>query len=296
MSFSEFRLLTVLAEEMNMRKAAERLFVSQPALSQRLQTIEKEWAVKIFNRSTKGLSLTPSGELIVEYAKETLEKKEQLLEELQSLEPQVHGTLKIACATIVGQNWLPKVLKLFVERYPHAKIQLITGWSSEIVKALYEGAVHIGIIRGTPEWKGRKIHLFEDPLYLVDKEIQNIEDVLSTDKPFIQFKSDSNYDQEIQEWWHNRFQMAPKRSIVVDQIETCRQMAFNGLGYAILPAITLSNQDRDLFKIPLLDREGEPIRRDTWLLGYDTAFELRQVQAFVETVELFMTEKKENRL
>ncbi|WP_309143110.1 LysR family transcriptional regulator [Domibacillus sp. A3M-37] len=294
MSFSEFRLLTVLAEEMNMRKAAERLFVSQPALSQRLQTIEKEWAVKIFNRSTKGLSLTPSGELIVEYAKETLEKKEQLLEELQSLEPQVHGTLKIACATIVGQNWLPKVLKLFVERYPHAKIQLITGWSSEIVKALYEGAVHIGIIRGTPEWKGRKIHLFEDPLYLVDKEIQNIEDVLSTDKPFIQFKSDSNYDQEIQEWWHNRFQMAPKRSIVVDQIETCRQMAFNGLGYAILPAITLSNQDRDLFKIPLLDREGEPIRRDTWLLGYDTAFELRQVQAFVETVELFMTEKKEN--
>ncbi|MCP3761843.1 LysR family transcriptional regulator [Domibacillus sp. A3M-37] len=279
---------------MNMRKAAERLFVSQPALSQRLQTIEKEWAVKIFNRSTKGLSLTPSGELIVEYAKETLEKKEQLLEELQSLEPQVHGTLKIACATIVGQNWLPKVLKLFVERYPHAKIQLITGWSSEIVKALYEGAVHIGIIRGTPEWKGRKIHLFEDPLYLVDKEIQNIEDVLSTDKPFIQFKSDSNYDQEIQEWWHNRFQMAPKRSIVVDQIETCRQMAFNGLGYAILPAITLSNQDRDLFKIPLLDREGEPIRRDTWLLGYDTAFELRQVQAFVETVELFMTEKKEN--
>ncbi|OLN22360.1 LysR family transcriptional regulator [Domibacillus antri] len=296
MSFSEFRLLTVLAEEMNMRKAAERLFVSQPALSQRLQTIEKEWEMKIFNRSTKGLSLTPAGELIVEYAKETLEKKERLLEELQSLEPQVHGTLKIACATIVGQNWLPKVLKLFVERYPHAKIQLMTGWSSEILKALYEGDVHIGIIRGTPEWKGRKIHLFEDPLYLVDKDIQDVEEVLSTDKPFIQFKSDSNYDQEIQEWWHNRFQMAPKRSIVVDQIETCRQMAFNGLGYAILPAITLLNKENDLYKIPLLDRDGEPIRRDTWMLGYDAAFELRQVQAFVETVERFMQYSDEYRL
>lgn len=296
MSFSEFQLLTVLAEEMNMRKAAERLFVSQPALSQRLQSIEKEWAVKIFNRSTKGLSLTPSGEMIVNYAKETLEKKERLLEELQLLEPQVHGTLKIACAAIVGQNWLPKVLKLFIERYPHAKIQLITGWSSEIVKALYEGEVHIGIIRGTPEWKGRKVHLFEDPLYLVDKDIQNIEDVLSTEKPFIQFKSDSNYDQEIQEWWHNRFQMAPKRSIVVDQIETCRQLALNGLGYAILPAITLTDEDQELFKIPLLDRDGQPMRRDTWLLGYDTSFELRQVQAFLETVQLFMDTAKENRL
>ncbi|MEM1503170.1 LysR family transcriptional regulator [Domibacillus sp. 8LH] len=296
MSVSEFRLLTVLAEEMNMRKAAERLFVSQPALSQRLQTVEKEWGVKIFNRSTKGLSLTPAGERIVEYAKETLEKRERLLEELQLLEPQVHGTLKIACATIVGQNWLPKVLKLYVERYPNAKIQLITGWSSEIVKALYEGDVHVGIIRGTPEWKGRKIHLFEDPLYLVDKDIQNVEDVLSTDKPFIQFKSDSSYYQEIQEWWHSRFQMAPKRSIVVDQIETCRQMAFNGLGYAILPAITLANHEHDLFQIPLLDREGAPIQRDTWLLGYDAAFELRQVQAFVETVELFMAQSEENRL
>ncbi|OMP66222.1 LysR family transcriptional regulator [Domibacillus epiphyticus] len=295
-SFSEFRLLTVLAEEMNMRKAAERLFVTQPALSQRLQTIEKEWEVRIFNRSTKGLSLTPAGELIVAYAKETLEKKERLLEELQLLEPQVHGTLKIACATIVGQNWLPKVLKLFVERYPHAKIQLVTGWSSEILKALYEGDVHIGIIRGTPEWKGRKIHLFEDPLFLVDKDIQDVEELLSTEKPFIQFKSDSNYDQEIQEWWHNRFQMAPKRSIVVDQIETCRQMAFNGLGYAILPAITLSNQENDLYMTPILDRDGEPISRDTWLLGYDAAFELRQVQAFVETVDRFMEYSNENRL
>lgn len=296
MSISEFRLLAVLAEEMNMRKAAERLFVSQPALSQRLQTVEREWAVKIFNRSTKGLSLTPAGERIVEYAIETLEKRECLLEELQLLEPQVHGTLKIACATIVGQNWLPKVLKLYVERYPHAKIQLITGWSSEIVKALYEGEVQVGIIRGTPEWKGRKVHLFEDPLYLVDKDIQNVEDVLSTDKPFIQFKSDSSYYQEIQEWWHSHFQMAPKRSIIVDQIETCRQMAFNGLGYAILPAITLSNHEHDLFQTPLHDREGEPIRRDTWLLGYDAAFELRQVQAFVETVELFMAQSEENRL
>lgn len=292
MAFSEFKLLAVLAEEMNMRKAAERLFVSQPALSQRLQTIEKEWDTKIFNRSPKGLTLTPAGELIVSYAKETIEQKERLVEELQLLEPQVHGTLKIACATIVGQNWLPKVLKLFVERYPHAKIQLMTGWSSDIVRALYEGDVHIGIMRGTPEWKGHKEHLFEDPLFLVDTEIQQLEEVLTTDRPFIQFKSDSTYDQEIQEWWHHRFQMAPKRSIVVDQIETCRQLALNGLGYAILPGITLNSRDQNLFRVPLLDRDGKPIRRGTWLLGYDHAFELRQVQAFVETVHLFMAQNK----
>ncbi|OCA87050.1 LysR family transcriptional regulator [Pseudobacillus wudalianchiensis] len=285
MIFSEFQLLKVLAEEMNMRKAAQRLFVSQPALSQRLQTIEKEWGTKIFNRSTKGLSLTPPGEMIVQFAAEVVEKREKVQENIQALESEVYGTLKIACASIVGQKWLPKVLKRFVKKYPYAKISLMTGWSSEISKALYEGEVHIGIIRGMPEWKGRKIHLFEDSLYLVDREIRNVEEILTTDKPFIQFKSDSTYFQEIQEWWHRQFQMAPKQSIIVDQIETCKQMAFNGIGYAILPAITLDEVEGDVYKLPLLDEEQRPLRRDTWLLGYDSAFELRQVQAFLEVVE-----------
>ncbi|MFK2824843.1 LysR family transcriptional regulator [Bacillus sp. B190/17] len=287
MLFSEFRVLKILAEEMNMRKAAQRLFVSQPALSQRLQTIEKNWGTKIFNRSTKGLSLTPSGEIIIQFAGEVVEKREKVLESIQALESEVHGTLKIACASIVGQNWLPQVLKRFVKKYPHAKISLMTGWSSEISKALYEGEVHIGIIRGTPEWKGRKIHLFEDHLYLVDKEIQHVEEVLTTDKPFIQFKSDSNYYQEIQEWWHRQFQMAPKQSIIVDQIETCKQMAFNGIGYAILPAITLDEAEEDVYKLLLLDEDQRPLSRDTWLLGYESAFELKQVQAFIEVVEEF---------
>ena len=69
MQVSEVEVLIILAEELNMRKAAERLFVSQPALSQRLVTIEHQWGKKIFVRSTRGLALTPDGEKIIEFAK-----------------------------------------------------------------------------------------------------------------------------------------------------------------------------------------------------------------------------------
>ncbi|EIJ81676.1 transcriptional regulator [Bacillus methanolicus PB1] len=284
LSLSEFQLLSVLAQEMNMRKAAERLFVSQPALSQRLQTIEKEWGTQLFLRSQKGLTLTPAGEYVISFVKEVLAKEEKVRESIHALNTEVHGTLKIAVASIVGQNWLPQVLKKFVNRYPHAKISLITGWSSEILKTLYEDQVHIGIIRGTPDWKGVKIHLFKDSLFLVDTEITKPEQVFETDRPFIQFKSDSNYYQEIQDWWHRQFKTAPKRTIVVDQIETCKQMTFNGIGYAILPAITLNGADKNIFKIPLLDEHNEPIKRDTWLLGYESAFQLKQVQAFADLI------------
>lgn len=289
-TLSEFQLLSVLATEMNMRKAAERLFVSQPALSQRLQTIEKEWGTKLFIRSQKGLTLTPAGELVIEFANDMLKKEEKVKEAIHGLDTEVYGTLKIAVASIVGQNWLPKVLKKFVNRYPHAKIALITGWSSEISKALYEDQAHIGIIRGTPEWKGVKMHLFEDSLYLVDKVITSPEQVLETDRPFIQFKSDSNYFQEIQDWWYRNFQTTPKRTLVVDQIETCKQMALNGIGFAILPAITLNQMDNDIFKIPLHDEAGMPLKRDTWLLGYESSFKLKQVQAFVEIIREFINE------
>lgn len=284
-ALSEYQLLSVLASEMNMRRAAERLFVSQPALSQRLQSIEKDWGVMLFIRSQKGLTLTPAGELVIKFVNEVLAMEEKVKESITALNSEVHGTLKIAVATIVGQNWLPKVLKKYVERYPNVKISLVTGWSSEILRTLYEDQVHIGIIRGTPDWKGVKIQLFEDNLFLVDKEITSPDQVLSTDRPFIQFKSDSNYYQEIQEWWHRHFQNPPKRTVIVDQIETCKQMAFNGIGYAILPAITLSGSETDIFKLPLLDEHNKPLKRDTWLLGYESAFKLKQVQAFTDLIK-----------
>jgi DNA-binding transcriptional LysR family regulator len=282
---NEFQIIKILAEERNMRKAAERLFLSQPALSQRLQTIEKEWGAQLFLRSQKGLTATPAGEIIIQFAIDTLAKQEEIFEILQSLTSKVHGTLKIACASIVGQNWLPMVLKDFVTKYPEAKISLITGWSSEIVKALYDGEAHIGIVRGHTEWKGTKIHLFRDTLYLVDQELKELEDVLSTDRPFIQFKSDSNYYQEIQAWWQRHFASSPRRQITVDQIETCKQMALNGIGYAILPSITLSGLEK-VNKIALTNQAEEfELTRDTWLIGYESAFELRQVEAFVQIVK-----------
>ena len=282
---SDFYIIKILAEEQNMRKAAERLFLSQPALSLRLQTIEKEWQAKLFLRSQKGLTPTPEGELVINFANKMLEEKEEVFEAIQSLTSKVHGTLKIACASIVGQNWLPKVLKEFVETHPEAKISLLTGWSSEIVKSIYDGEAQIGIVRGQTDWKGKKIHLFRDTMYLVDQEMTSIDDVLTTEKPFIQFKSDSNYYQEIQQWWQKHFSINPKRQIIVDQIETCKQMALNGIGYAILPSITL-NGTEDVNKVPLVHSEKDMgLTRDTWLIGYESAFQLRQVQAFVDVVQ-----------
>ncbi|WP_085524138.1 LysR family transcriptional regulator [Tuberibacillus sp. Marseille-P3662] len=284
MQRADYEIICVLADEKNMRRAAERLFVSQPALSQRLHSIETHWETEIFIRSKRGLILTPEGEKIADFAKKMLEEEDQLRDNIVSTQTEVYGTLKLAVASIIGQYWLPRLLKKYVETYPHVKISLMTGWSSDILRHMYENDTHIGIIRGKPKWRGKTFHLFSDALNLVDTNMRSIKELDDITKPYIQFKSDSSYYQEIQEWWHHYYQKPPERTIIVDQIETCKQMAINGIGYAILPSISLTDQDQHIFQIPLEDRKQKPLTRDTWLLTHHETMELKQVKAFMELV------------
>jgi DNA-binding transcriptional LysR family regulator len=289
MQLSEFRILKVLAQELNMRKASERLYVSQPALSQRLQTIENNWGTIIFVRSQKGLTITPAGEKIISFVNEVLQKEETVKDELKSMSQHVHGTLKLAVASIIGQYWLPNVLKQYVKMYPHVNISLTTGWSSEIIKHLYEDQIHLGIVRGNPEWRGSRQHILSDHLFLVDTTISSLNELSETTRPFIQFKSHSTYYQEIQDWWHTQFKNPPQKTIIVDQIETCKQMALNGIGYAILPSISLRPED-EFFKIPLTDKKGNVLKRDTWLIHHGITSELKQVNAFMDLIKNFAKE------
>ena len=282
---TDMQIIVVLEEERNMRKAAERLFVSQPALSQRLQSIEENWGTALFIRSKRGLEVTPEGEKIAAFARRFLTQEDHLREEIFSNVTEIFGTLKTAVTSIVGQYWLPGMLKTFVDQYPLVKISLTTGWSSEILRHMYENDSHVGILRGDIKWRGPKIHLFGDALYLVDTEISTIDKLEHCPKPFIQFRSDSTYYQEIQDWWYNHFKKPPERTIVVDQIDTCKQMAINGIGYAILPSISLTEKDQGIFKIPLLDKNGIALKRDTWLIAHEEALKLKQVNAFVELLK-----------
>lgn len=288
MIVTEYELLVCLADELNMRKSAEKLFLSQPALSQRLQTIESRWNTKIFIRTQKGLLITPEGEAIIAHASSVIEREREIQEQLESLNGVVRGTLRIACASVVAQTWLPKVLKRFTATYPNVKISILAGWSSEVSQQLAAGNVHIGIVRGSTNWKSIKKFLFTDKLVLVDTEITSLEEVVRTERPFIQFRSDSNYYQVIQDYWQRNFGKTPKRAMIMDQMETSRQMALNGIGFAILPDASIN--DANLNKIELKEKDGTVLSRDAHLLAYEQSLELPQVAAFIEIIKKGLNE------
>ncbi|HHQ1211344.1 TPA: LysR family transcriptional regulator [Listeria monocytogenes] len=292
MIVTEYELLVCLAEELNMRKSAEKLFLSQPALSQRLQTIESRWNTKIFIRTQKGLLLTPEGEAIFRHASSVIEREHTIQEKLEAMEGVVRGTLRIACASVVAQMWLPRVLKAFSRTYPNVQISLVTGWSSEVTQQLAAGNVHIGIVRGSSTWKSVQKPLFNDKLILVDTEITKIEEVFQTNRPFIQFRSDSNYYQVIQDYWQRNFGKMPRQAMLMDQMETSRQMALNGIGFAILPEVTMIGYTDKINKIPLTEKDGSILSRETNLLTYEQSLSLPQVKAFLEITDKFLEQVK----
>ncbi|WP_142288270.1 LysR family transcriptional regulator [Bacillus sp. EAC] len=285
MQIDDIRLMITLAEEKNMRKAAERLFVSQPALSQRLQNLEKQIGSELFIRSQKGLIITASGEIILNYAKRMEDTYQSMLEQLQILNSDISGTLKIAVSSVVAQYWLPPVLKQYVSQFPDVQVSIFTGWSSEITNRLYENEVHLAILRGNQNWFGEKELLFSDELLLVDTKKHDLADYKEIQRPFIQFKSNSNYYQLIQSWWYEHFNSLPKHEIVVDQIETCKQFVLNGLGFAILPSSALHDVREDnLIKTPLYSKEQARLYRDTYLLYNRDAMKLKQVEGFIKSI------------
>ncbi|MCO7174569.1 LysR family transcriptional regulator [Sporolactobacillus kofuensis] len=283
MKLSDLELITVLSAEASMRRASEKLFISQSALSQRLMTIEREWNTQLFVRSKRGVTLTAEGEAIEKFAQDTLERASELRAKLEANESEIYGSFQLAVSSVNGQYWLPNVLKAFVESYPLVKISLTTGWSSGILDQLYHSECHAAIVRGNPNWAGGKLHLFSDPLQFVDSKMTDLRDLQTEERPYIQFRSDSSYDQVIQNWWRSRNLRLPSRTIMVDQIETCKQMVTHGIGYAVLPSISLTNQDR-VHRIPLLDQQGAPLVRENWLLYDKEALKLKQVRAFIDLV------------
>jgi len=113
MNLNVLKYVIMVAEEKNMTKAAERLYISQPSLSQSIQSLEKELKVNIFDRSHSPIKLTYAGEQFVEWARQTLHTKNELMQKLSDISEDKQRCLVIGIAPNRSILMLTDVLKTF---------------------------------------------------------------------------------------------------------------------------------------------------------------------------------------
>ncbi len=146
MEMKEFVYLITLAEEGNISRAAERLYMAQSSLSQFLQQFEAELGVKLFIRTSKGIRPTHNGEGFIEHARSMLLEYQRAKNELWDNENLTAGKIIFGISTFRGLRALPRILKTFYERYPNVNIEVVEENSMRLEELLIEGKLDLAIV------------------------------------------------------------------------------------------------------------------------------------------------------
>lgn len=283
MKIDDYRLLITLDETKTLRKAAEILYISQPAVTQRLKSIEAAFGVEIFIRTKKQLITTTEGSMIIEHARDMLKRERLFFDKIQAHIGEVNGTISIGCSSLIGQTLLPEVLSLYNSQFPNVEIQVQVG-STEQIKAHHRD-YHVMITRGNKVMNLSNTHLFNDEHYFIYPKDRK-EDV--TKLPFIEFQADPIYINQIKQWYNDHLGHDYHATITVDQVATCKEMLLSGVGVTILPKIMMKNIDKNMFEFEKVTIDKKPLIRSTYM-SYDASMlQLPQVDAFVNLMLNFI--------
>lgn len=146
----DFRLqvFQAVAKRLNFTKAAEELFITQPAVTKHIHELEHQFKVKLFDRNGSRIKLTKAGETLLQHTELLFGVYRNLEFEMSNLIHQHNGKLKIGASTTVAQYVLPPVLAEFHKKFPDIKIDLIANNTEVIETVLKNKQIDLGIIEG----------------------------------------------------------------------------------------------------------------------------------------------------
>ncbi|ADL53288.1 LysR family transcriptional regulator [Clostridium cellulovorans] len=165
MTSQQIEYILVLAEERNFSKAAKRLFVTQPSLSQFIRNLEYQLKTVLFDRSTSPLKLTPAGEAFVKAARKIQAIENELNYELADLSDLQVGELTIGTSPFRASFLLTKSIAAFHKKYPRIKLNIITDSINALSNSLLEGNIDICIDTNIFDPKIFQVEILSDETY-----------------------------------------------------------------------------------------------------------------------------------
>jgi DNA-binding transcriptional LysR family regulator len=162
------KVFRAVAKHLNFHKAAEQLFLTQPAVTLQIKALEDDLGVRLFDRAAGRISLTPQGEILLGYANKIAALAAEAQQELGSDGTKASGELSLGVSTTIAQYVLARLLVAFLAEYPRVQFSLHSGNTSEIVQLLLDDKVSLGLIEGPARDSGVHTEPFmEDELVLI---------------------------------------------------------------------------------------------------------------------------------
>ncbi len=255
-----------VARERSVTEAARSLFISQPALTSRLNTLERRVGSQLLVRRRSGVELTEAGRAFLPFAERALEAVAEGRRLLDALGRGEGGQLALGASPAVSTYALPALLHRFTESHPGIQLVVRTGHSEEVLELVKRGEVEIGLTRLLRDPAIEATTLWEDELVLV---VHGGHPFVASgwarldelgDEQFVLFDRSSSYH-ELTSALFREAGIAPRGLMELDNIDSAKKMVEQGLGIALLPQIAVATElaDGRLHRIRIV--EQAPPRR-----------------------------------
>ncbi|OBR94202.1 HTH-type transcriptional regulator GltC [Clostridium ragsdalei P11] len=248
MDFHQLEYVIAIAEEKSFSKAAKKLYISQPSLSEYIMRLEKQLEVKLFDRSTSPLTLTFAGEKYIETAKNILNSKKRLMKELYDISDSKKGRITIGIPVPTERYILPLVLPQFYKKFPNVEIVIEGHSARQLEELLIVGKIDIAIMH-LPTQDSRivyepisieRVFLIAPPGYNTEIEKrQKLDFTCLKNEKFILIKPGHRM-RFIADELFKRAQFEPNILIEVRNIDTAYNLANSGMGFTLVPESVIS--------------------------------------------------------
>ncbi|HEV8426097.1 MAG TPA: LysR family transcriptional regulator [Actinomycetes bacterium] len=258
-----------VARRQNLSRAAEALFVSQPTLTARLQSLEAALGEQLFVRTRRGMRLTEAGETFLPFAEHAVRALADGRERLDELRHGMAGRLVLGAPPTVSTYALPALLARFSAAHPAVRLAIKTGTSEEVLEMVLHDQVQIGIVRALANPEIDSVPLYTDTLVLIAGPGHRLAGSGTggqarladlAGEVLVLFGRSSSY----LEFTTAIFRQAgalPGSVLELDNIEAAKKMVERGLGVSMVPASTVAAElaAGTLTRIELID--AAPVRR-----------------------------------
>ena len=146
MDLRDLECFVVTCEEKNFTAAAERLYISQPAISKTLNKLEEELGLRLINRNQKPIALTAEGEVLVKLAREILAQFQAAQATMAEFKNLKRGSFTIAVPPMTGAYFFPPLFAGFKKKHPSLDMQIIDGGSFASLEAVRKEKINTGLI------------------------------------------------------------------------------------------------------------------------------------------------------
>ncbi|MBF0186467.1 MAG: LysR family transcriptional regulator [Magnetococcales bacterium] len=150
MSFSDTRLRVfyAVAKQLSFTRAAEELYLTQPAVTFQIRQLEEHFNTRLFDRHHNRISLTEAGEVVFGYAERILELYRETDKAINEMTGVTRGIVKIGASTTIGEYLFPRILSGYHDNFPNVQIRLSVDNTRLVVRKLEDATIDVGMVEG----------------------------------------------------------------------------------------------------------------------------------------------------